>query len=122
PDTVQQFRLGTGRTNSYAKVGPVVVSEIMYHPPDVGTNDNVLAEYIQLRNTSASPVSLFDPAYPTNRWRLRDAVKFDFPASTVLPANGTLLVVSFDPVTNAAARAQFLFTYGLPGGTALLGP
>ncbi|HXJ59575.1 MAG TPA: lamin tail domain-containing protein [Verrucomicrobiae bacterium] len=122
PNSIDQFRLGTGAANSYAKVGPVVISEIMYHPPDLDSNDNVTAEYIQLRNTSSSPVNLFDTGYRTNRWRLRDAVKFDFPAETVLPANGTLLVVSFDPVTNTAARAQFLFTYGLAPGTALVGP
>ena len=78
--------------------------------------------YIQLKNTGASPVNLFDPAYRTNHWRLRDAVNFDFPADTIIPGNGTLLVVSFDPVANAAARAQFLFTYGLPANTALVGP
>jgi hypothetical protein len=122
PNSVDQFRTGTGRTNSYAKVGPVVINEIMYHPPDLGTNDNVAAEYIQLKNTGASPVNLFDQVYRTNRWRLRDAVKFDFPADTIIPGNGTLLVVSFDPVANASARAQFLFAYGLPANTALVGP
>ena len=32
PNSVDQFRTGTGRTNSYAKVGPVVISEIMSSP------------------------------------------------------------------------------------------
>jgi len=94
----------------------------MYHPPDLDSNDNVRAEYIQLRNTGATPVNLFDSIYRTNHWRLRDAVKFDFPVETTIPGNGTLLVVSFDPATNVADRAQFLFTYGLPANTALVGP
>src|SRR6185436_18410297 len=50
PATVDQFRTGAGLTNAYPLVGPVVISEIMYHPPDAGTNDNVLDEFIELRN------------------------------------------------------------------------
>jgi len=94
----------------------------MYHPPDIGAEDNVVDEYIQLANLTALPVKLFDPIRTTNRWRLRGAVKFDFPANTTIPAGGTLLVVSFNPATNAAARDQFFFDYDLPDQTALVGP
>src|SRR5262249_19134787 len=60
PATLDQFRMGTGLSNSYPKVGPVVISEIMYHPPDiivsgVSTNDNVVDEFIELHNAGASP-------------------------------------------------------------------
>src|SRR6185503_12056343 len=74
PATVTQFRTGLGATNPYPKVGPVVINEIHYHPPDIGTNDNSQDELIELRNFSASAVSLFDPSFPTNTWRLRDAI------------------------------------------------
>src|SRR5207249_788583 len=31
------FRTGQGATNPYPKVGPIVITEIMYHPPNLGT-------------------------------------------------------------------------------------
>jgi hypothetical protein len=125
PTTLEQFRTGTGLPNSYPKVGPVVISEIMYHPPDVivpgvSTNDNVIEEFIELYNTSQSTVPLYDPGTPTNTWRLRDAVDFNFPPNVTLAPGGYLLVVSFDPATNASARTQFQSHYG--SNSVLYGP
>jgi hypothetical protein len=51
PANVEEFRAGTGVTNVYPRIGPVVISEVMYHPPDLGTNDNVADEFIE-RETS----------------------------------------------------------------------
>lgn len=116
------FRTGPGAPNAYPKVGPVVISEIHYHPPDLGTNDNQQDEFIELHNFSGGPVPLFDPLAPTNTWHLRNAVDFDFAPNTYLPAGGYLLVVSFDPVTNAAALAAFTNTYGLAPGVVIVGP
>jgi hypothetical protein len=112
PGTLAEFRTGAGLTNAYPLVGPVVFSEIMYHPPDAGTNDNVAEEFIELRNLTTSALPLFDPAYPTNTWRLRDAVDFEFPTNTWLAPGGYLLVVSFDPLTNLSALANFQSRYG----------
>ncbi|MEY2408611.1 MAG: hypothetical protein QOF48_1281 [Verrucomicrobiota bacterium] len=111
------FRTGQGAANPYPKVGPIVISEIMYHPPDVvvpgmSTNDNLIEEFVELRNTSGSVVPLYDPASPTNGWRLRDAVDFTFTSSHSIAPGGHMIVVSFDPVTNASARAQFESRYG----------
>lgn len=106
------FRTGAGAANAYPKVGPIIISEVMYHPPDVGTNDNTVEEFIELRNTGAGTVALYDPAYPTNGWRLRDAVDFHFNNSHSIPAGGSMILVSFDPATNAAALAQFRAKYG----------
>ncbi|HXJ73951.1 MAG TPA: lamin tail domain-containing protein, partial [Candidatus Dormibacteraeota bacterium] len=50
PSTVDQFRQGTGASNAYPRVGPIVIGEIMYHPPDLGATDNARDEYIKLRN------------------------------------------------------------------------
>jgi len=110
------FRTGQGAANPYPKVGPVIVSEIMYHPPDVVengvTNDNVIEEFVELRNIGDVAAPLYDPAHPTNGWRLRDAVDFRFNASHALPPGGHLIVVSFDPLTNLAAMAAFQARYG----------
>jgi len=125
PANVQQFRTGGGLNNAYPKVGPIVISEIMYRPPDiivpgVSTNDNVVEEFIELRNTSAFTVPLYDPAHTTNGWRLRDAVNFTFNSSHFLPSGGHLILVSFDPSTNSAALAQFQAAYGT--NSRLVGP
>jgi len=124
PINVADFRTGAGKTNAYPKIGAIIVSEIMYHPPDIigggATNDNLIEEYVELRNTSASTVPLYDSIYPTNGWRLRDAVDFRFNASHSIPAGGHLIIVSFDPATNTAALAQFQSRYG--SGATLIGP
>lgn len=99
--------------NAYAKVGPVIISEIHYHPVDFsGGADNDRDEFIELRNLAGVPVPLFDPAASTNRWRLRDAVSYTFPPNTTLAPHETILVVGFDPVTNATALAGFRDTHG----------
>jgi hypothetical protein len=122
PTTVEQFRTGAGAVNAYPKVGPVVVSELMYNPPRLGTNDNTRDEFVELRNITGAAVPLYDVNFPTNRWRLRGAVDFDFPAFTSIPANSALVVVSFDPATNATDAAAFRTTYGLASNVVLHGP
>ncbi len=116
PATTNQFRLGTGLTNAYPKVGPVVLNEIMYHPP--GTNDTL--EFVELQNILGSPVPLFDPANPANTWRLRKGVDFNFPQNTTIPPGGFLAVVSFDPLTDPASLAVFQAAYGT--NATLVGP
>ena len=122
PGNVAQFRTGTGLTNVYPRVGPVVIGEIMYHPPEDGTNDNVADEFIELRNITTVPVALYDLAAPTNTWRLRDAVDFDFASGTTMAAGSTLLVVSFDPINNPGALAAFRARYNLGVATVIVGP
>ena len=112
PGLIGVFRTGTGAANGYPLISPVVITEIMYHPPDLGTNDNTRDEFIELYNRTGSPVKLYDAAFPTNAWRLRSAVDFDFPINTTIPAGGYLVVVSFDPATNGAARTAFQAVYG----------
>ena len=122
PATVAQFRTGTGLANAYPKVGPVVVSEIMFQPPLLGGLDNTRDEFIELRNLSTSAVALFDTNYPTNTWRLRGAVDFDFPPGATLAATSSLLVVSFNPSSEPAALAAFKAAYGVGGALTVLGP
>ena len=51
------FRTGTGAANGYPRIGPAIISEIMYRPPPIGTNDDT-AERI---HRTAQP-HWFDPA------------------------------------------------------------
>jgi len=83
-----------GGPNAYPAVGPVVITEIMYHPD--GASD---AEYVELRNVSDVEVTLYDFAQATP-WRLADdpddpGVAFLFPADepvTLAPGQYLLLV------------------------------
>lgn len=126
PGTLEEFRAGTGLPNAPPQIGPVVINEIHYHPPDTAgsgpTNDNVLDEFIELHNITAQTMPLFDPAFPTNTWRLQNAVEFSFPSGVVLPADGFLLVVSFDPVSHPAQLDAFRVKMGPAPGSAIVGP
>jgi len=85
-----------GSANAYPKVGPIVISEIMYNPvwPRDGSYTNDQYEYIELHNITAEPVTLYD--YVTGEpWKFTDGIEFVFPADTpvTIPAGGYLLVV-----------------------------
>ena len=114
------FRTGAGAPNAAPRVGPVIISEIMYHPLVLGTNDNARDEFVELYNLTSSAVPLYDPYHSTNGWRLRGGVDFDFNSSHSLPPGGFLLLVSFDPATNATEVAAFRAAYGTNG--TLVGP
>jgi hypothetical protein len=123
---VAQAARSLGETNGPPQVGPVVISEIMYRPPDVLTNnaywDNTEDEFIELCNVSGSTVNLFDAAAPTNAWRLRDAVDYTFPTNLTMNPGTRLLVVSFDPVADPARATAFRSRYGLNASVPLYGP
>jgi len=86
-----------GSANSYPKVGPIVISEIMYNPdwPEGGSYTNDQYEYIELLNISAEPVTLYDYA-KGEPWKFTNGVDFTFPAyaPVTIPAGGVLLVVN----------------------------
>jgi hypothetical protein len=114
-----------GAANSAPRVGPVVVTEIMYHPVDTirhnAFQDNSLDEFIELQNITDEAVLLYDPAHPTNTWRLRDAVDFEFPSGTSIPVGGRILVVSFDPADTTKANG-FRTRNNVGAGVPLYGP
>jgi hypothetical protein len=91
------FRTGTGASNAYPLVGPLVISRIQYHPLD-GQD-----EFIELQNIASISVPLFDPAYPTNTWRVRNAVEFDLPRDVVVSPGERILLV---PTAPADFRAK----------------
>ncbi|MHC4742377.1 MAG: lamin tail domain-containing protein, partial [Planctomycetota bacterium] len=63
-----------GAPNAYPKVGPIVISEIMYNP----LFDNQDQEYIELLNITSEPVTLYD-AQVGAPWRFTDGVSYTFP-------------------------------------------
>ncbi len=77
-----------GAANSAPLVGPVVISEIMYHPPVAD------AEYLELANITTNDVTLFDPTTGTP-WKFTQGITHEFPASpplTLAPGERILLV------------------------------
>ena len=121
PASTNDFVLGQGLPNAYPKVGPLVFNEIMYHPPDVGTNDNSIDEYLELLNVTDRPVPLFNLDAPQFTWHLRDGVDFDFPTNITVPAHGLILVVNFNP-TNSDQLAAFRLKYGVSDTLPVFGP
>jgi hypothetical protein len=67
-------------------------------------------------------VPLFNPDYPTNRWRVTDGVEFEFPPDTNLPAFGHLLIVGFDPDSEPERLTEFRSRYSVPEIVPVLGP
>ncbi|MBM3848229.1 MAG: hypothetical protein FJ405_18325, partial [Verrucomicrobia bacterium] len=114
-----------GRPNSGPRVGPVLIRELMYHPPDVLANrafwNNRADEYIELQNISSDVVSLFSTAENAG-WRIRGSAQFDFAAPVNLPANGSLILVGFDPETNPGQLGAFRARFGVPDRIQVLGP
>lgn len=104
-------------TNAYPRVGPLVISEIMYHP----AVDNSWEEFIEVHNLTSSSVALYDVLAPTNTWRVRGGVEFNFPTNKTLDAGAFAMVVSFNP-TNVALVSQFRARYNLSESVALYGP
>jgi hypothetical protein len=120
PASVAQFRTGAGLPNSSPRVGPVIISEIFYYSTTAGF-ENTEDEFIELQNISSTDVTLFDPAYPTNTWRVRDAVDFPFPTNLTLAAGRRLLLVGF-PTSDAGLLAAFRAKFAVPTDVAVLGP
>jgi hypothetical protein len=126
PLSLTEFRKGRGKANPYPRVGPVVITEIIYHPPDAWTTNDVDGmnyEFIELQNLTGAAVSLYDPEHLTNTWRIEGEVKLDLPQGLRISAQGFLLLVGFDPDNDAAALTKFRQHYpNLPLSVKLVGP
>jgi hypothetical protein len=123
PATVEEFRTGTGRSNAPPLVGPLVINEIMFHPPDlVSGDDNTKDEYVEILNLTNSTTLLYDPEFPTNRWRVAGGVEFTFPSTNSLAGGAILLLVNFNPDANPTQLAAFRAKYHVPLGVSIYGP
>jgi hypothetical protein len=103
-----QISVTLGAPNSGPRAGPVVISEIHYHPDDGGS------EFLELLNISEAPVALFDAEFPTNTWRI-NGIGFSFPPDITLAPGALLLVVETNPVV-------FRATHNVPEQVMIFGP
>ncbi|MCL5096963.1 MAG: lamin tail domain-containing protein [Candidatus Omnitrophica bacterium] len=123
-DYVAQTIVTLNAANSGPLVGPIVINEIMYHPPSPpgDTNNNTLDEYLELYNISSQVVPLYDPLEPTNTWRIQGGISYRFPTGTSIPPGGYILLVNFNPQTDLVTRADFIAKLGLISNLLVLGP
>jgi len=105
---VRQKQRSLGFANAGPAVGPLVITELMYHPS--GTHN----EFIELMNLSEASLPLFDPAHPQNTWRIA-GVDFNFPAGVELSPREVVLLVPVDP-------AIFRATYAIDSAIRIFGP
>jgi hypothetical protein len=119
PADVTAFRAGTGAANAVPLVGPVVINEIHYHPPDDAPDDR---EYLELLNNSPVTAPLYHPVHVGIPWKLDGGVEYIFPPDTALGPGEALLVVDFDPVAEPATLSAFRAWHGIDAGVAIYGP
>ncbi|HUT14585.1 MAG TPA: lamin tail domain-containing protein [Thermoguttaceae bacterium] len=105
---VPMAQLTLGGENTGPRVGPVVITEIMYSPPVGGD------EFVELFNPTFAAVPLFDPQHPENTWRI-GGLDYDFPQDVEIPGGGLVLVVAIDP-------AAFRTKYSVPAEVQIFGP
>ena len=80
-----------GAENALPEVGPIVISEIMYHP-----ELNSDAEYVELLNVSNSAVTLYDEASGEG-WAFTNGITYSFPTgSPVTLQAGERLILTRD--------------------------
>jgi hypothetical protein len=92
PASKAEFRLGTGMTNAPPRVGPVVISEIMYHPAAGGN------EFVELQNLTGTNVDL-------SGWTLKGAA-FSFPPNTVIEPFSVLVLLGTTNISTGQFRAS----------------
>ena len=124
--------LTLGAPNSSPRTGPLVISEVHYHPenPDgVGGIDADDLEFIEIRNPTDQAVNLWERYFVDGEW-------VDYPwtiegyafatgatAGASLAPGERLVVVPFDPIVDTVKLADFTSQYGLAGsGVRIVGP
>ena len=102
-----------GQANASPLVGPVVISEVMYHPS--GNDD---AEYVELTNISNEPVILFDPIEYLP-WRFQDNAK-GTGISLFFPLNPGLELQPNERIVMVKNKTAFYGSYNVPGTVTVL--
>ncbi|MBN1307137.1 MAG: lamin tail domain-containing protein [Chitinispirillaceae bacterium] len=110
---VAQKDVTLGEANSGPLVGPLIISEIMYHSLDNS------GDYIEITNVSGQEVKLYHPDYPDTTWRVT-GIGFRFPPNSVIKS-GESVVVADDSIPVNAFRTRYSVAdevqiFIMPGG------
>ncbi len=106
----------TRNTSNQSPAEGVVISELMYNPPEG------MMEYIELYNPTTASVAVGSAPY---QWRIDSSVDFTFPDGLVIGPQERLIIVGFDPVQETAMLDSFVAAYGtgsLTAGVDIVGP
>ncbi len=90
-----------GATNAGPTIGPLMISEVMYHPLPGEP------QYIEIVNISQEPVPLYDVQEPWVWWEIFLSVWETLPTNMSLPPGGMIIKASEDP-------EQFRARYNIP--------
>jgi hypothetical protein len=104
-----------GAANSAPLIGPVIINEIHYHPPDLAGADNVRDEFVELHNITTNPVDL-------SGWKLKGGTDFTFAPGTVIRPGDYILIVGFNPATDPGTLDNFRSALGVSPSVLIYGP
>ncbi len=98
------------------RIGPLLISEVMYHPNVAAGQNADDFEYIEIFNPTTAAVDL-------SGWQLSGGVDLVFSAGTTIGARETLLVLPFDPTypLNDIQLANFKTMYDIGPSVKLAG-
>ncbi len=108
-----------GVENIGPRIGPVLISEVMYNPPDPDGVDGIDPddlEFIEIYNPGPSSVDLWESYFVDDVWQDYpwQVEEFEFAAGTTLAAGEALVVLRFDPA-DTTRLDTFKNHYGLVG-------
>ena len=104
-----------GSANAAPAIGPVIINDIHYHPPDLAGLDNGRDEFVELHNITSHGVDL-------TGWRLKGASDFVFVPGTILRPGDYILVAGFNPTTDLTSLAAFRAALSVPVSVPIYGP
>ncbi|MCX7725448.1 MAG: lamin tail domain-containing protein, partial [Chitinispirillaceae bacterium] len=96
---VPQKNLTLGTENSGPLVGPIIISEIMYH-----SQDNA-SDFIEITNITDQEIPLYHPSYPNFTWKI-SGVNFSFPSGISIKP-GESIVIASDSIPESSFRARY---------------
>jgi hypothetical protein len=97
-----------GKVNAGPRVGPIVISEIMYKPLNG-------YEFVEVTNVSANEVQLYDHERPANTWKTTNLNGFTFPPGMTMKGGEAILLVS-----DTISPADFRKLYSIPDAVKIL--
>lgn len=120
PISLSQFRTGRGMANAAPRVSWIQLAEVFF--ASTNTPASAKEPFVEIHNHGSQTLPLYDPAHPTNTWRLRGAVQFDFPSGILMEGNERLVVTAFDPQSEPHRLAAFRAAHLLDATVKVLGP
>ncbi len=111
-----------GRTNDHPLTPPVYFIEIGHDPAPIQEVANEEGEFLVLKNNSGVAIALGSSEQADRPWRIRGDVALDLPAGLRLPSNGSVTLVSFDPVAHPESEHAFRVRNAVPRTVPILGP